>query len=75
MRLIDMFSRDPFTHLKNNIFALFLYRRVILQDYPLSAVSVAWQVWWAAGVDMALCATTKVRQKLSTWLEAILHLS
>lgn len=39
---------------------LHLYRRAILQDSPLSAITVAWQVWWAAGVDMALHASTKV---------------
>ncbi|XP_050721570.1 uncharacterized protein LOC127001253 isoform X3 [Eriocheir sinensis] len=53
--------------------------RVILQDYPLSAVSVAWQVWWAAGVDMALCATTKgerlaVRKQLDKITEDITFL-
>ncbi|XP_063870908.1 dynein axonemal heavy chain 10-like isoform X4 [Scylla paramamosain] len=33
--------------------------RTMLQEAPLAAVAVAWRVWWAAGVDMALCATTK----------------
>ncbi|MPC74313.1 hypothetical protein E2C01_068670 [Portunus trituberculatus] len=31
----------------------------MLQEAPLAAVAVAWRVWWAAGIDMVLCTTTK----------------
>ncbi|XP_045101948.1 dynein-1-alpha heavy chain, flagellar inner arm I1 complex-like isoform X2 [Portunus trituberculatus] len=33
--------------------------RAMLQEAPLAAVAVAWRVWWAAGIDMVLCTTTK----------------
>ncbi|XP_064083938.1 uncharacterized protein LOC135199712 [Macrobrachium nipponense] len=53
--------------------------RSILQEQPVAAVTVAWRVWWAAGVDVALQKRAKgnretLRQVLENVNEDLLFL-
>ncbi|XP_042227080.1 uncharacterized protein LOC121869635 [Homarus americanus] len=54
-------------------------RRSLLQDVPVAAVTVAWRVWWAAGIDLAFHTCPKgarqvLRQKLFSVNEDIAFL-
>ncbi|KAK3856109.1 hypothetical protein Pcinc_037532 [Petrolisthes cinctipes] len=47
-------------------------QRSLLQEVPLATATVAWRVWWAAGVDMALTAAAKGnRQVLRQQLDRV----
>ena len=47
-----------------NILIAYCNRRPLLQEQPTAAVTVAWRVWWAAGMDVALHKRAKVSQSL-----------